>query len=150
MSDLAERLAPYLATLVHPGDESTPPFPLSLPTFQAATLPEGLAAEDAEEMGLPTPELNKHFLDAVIHLLRTEGRVELIDQDQLADLRAAAASQETARNKTIEIFCRCGTKLGRLSVLDFDTDHPRVNGPELIKAFSSMSPDCITKHRPSA
>jgi len=147
MTTLAERLAPHLATLVHPGDESTPPFPLSLPTFQTVTLPEGLAAEDAAEMGLPTPELNKHFLEAVIYLIERVGNVELVDKTQMADLRAAAASQESERNKQIELFCRCGTKLGRLAVMDFDTDHPRVNGPELIRALGQMSADCASKHR---
>lgn len=148
MSDLAERLAPLLAALVHPGDADTPPFPLSLPTFQAAAMPEGLAAEDAEELGLPTPNLNKHFLEAVIHLLETEGGVELVDHAVIADLRSAAAANETRRNQQIELLCRCGTKLGRLMVEGFDTEHPRVNGPELIKGMQSKTPDCTKGHRP--
>ena len=147
MTSLAERLAPHLGGLVHPGDADTPPFPLTLPTFQAATLPEGLSAEDAEELGLPTPDLNRHFLEAVIHLIETEGGVELVDKTELADLRAAAAANETQRNKTVELYCRCGTRLGRLMIIDYDTDHPRIDGPNFINAMHNMSTDCVNGHQ---
>lgn len=147
MTSLAERLAPHLAALVHPGDDNTPPFPLSLSVFQTATLPEGMRKEQAEEMGLPSPDLALHWLEAVIHLIETEGGVELVDRGEIADLRVAAKANEGKRNRTIELFCQCDVKLGRLMVQDFDSDHPRVNGPELIRALGSKSPDCIGGHK---
>lgn len=149
-TDLAERLAPHLAGLIHPGDDDTPPFPLILPTFQASTMPEGLTEADAEELGLPTPNLAKLFLEAVIHLLQTTGGVELIDHAKAVDLRAAAATQEHKRQHTIDLHCRCGTLLGRISVINFDSDRPTVNGPELIRALSRRNPDCSTKHTAAA
>lgn len=143
---LAARLAPHLATLVHPGDADTPPFPLAMAQFQTAQLPEGMQLEQAEEMGLPSPNLSLHFMEAVLALIEREG-IELVDHTEMADLRAAAAAQESKRHQVIELYCHCGTKLGRLMVQDFDTEHPRVNGPELIRALGTKSADCSSKHK---
>ena len=147
VNDLAERVGPRLGELVHPGDDDVPPFPLSLPTFQPSVLPEGMAAEEAEELGLPTLDLNKLFLEALFSLLEREFGVILTDAAELADLTTAASAQEHRRTQQINLHCNCGTKLARLAVQDFDTDNPRVNGPALIKAFAAMNPDCGTGHK---
>ena len=77
VQQLAELCAPGLATLVHPGDDTAGihPFPLALGMFQPAAMPEGMAREIADDMGMPTPDLNKHFLEAVIHMFAAAGAV---------------------------------------------------------------------------
>jgi hypothetical protein len=147
LDDLAEQAAPHLATLVHPGDDQTPAFPINLPMFQPAVLPEGLAAEEAEELGLPSLDFGKLFLQALFHMLTTELGVTMVDTAELADLKTAAAAQEPKRTAQIALHCNCGTKLARLAVTDFDTQNPRVNGPALIKAMTAMSPDCGQGHK---
>jgi len=147
LDDLAEQAAPHLATLVHPGDDDTPAFPINLPMFQPAVLPEGLAAEEAEELHLPSSDFGKLFLQAEFHMLQNQFNIELIDAAELADLRAAAAAQEHKRTAQINLHCQCGTKLARIAVRDFDTQNPRVNGPALIKAMTAMSPDCGQGHK---
>ncbi|MCH9728396.1 MAG: hypothetical protein K0U84_01710 [Actinomycetia bacterium] len=122
---LATRLAPHLAGLVHPGDDDTPPFPITLPVFQTATLPDGMAQEMAAEAGIPTPDIALHFLEAVLHLIETVGEVELIDRAEVADLRAAAAANEAKRHQTLTFTTRCGTTL-RAMVRDFNTTEPKV------------------------
>lgn len=147
LDDLAEQAAPHLATLVHPGDDDTPAFPINLPMFQPAVLPEGLAAEEAEELGLPSLDFGKLFLQAEFHMLQNQFNIELIDATELADLRAAAAAQEHKRTEQLHLHCQCGAKLARLAVTDFNTTQPRCNGPALIKAMQSKSPDCGTGHK---
>lgn len=123
--DLAERLAPALPTLTHPGDNDTPPFLLGGMIFARSMLPPGMLEEEAKELGLPTPDFNKLVLEAIIHLLREQGGVELVDKTELADLRAAAAVNEAKRNAALEFHTPCGTTL-RVMVRDFDTQHPQV------------------------
>lgn len=145
--DLAERVGPKLGELVHPGDDDVPPFPLSLPTFQPSVLPEGMADAEAEELGLPTANLNKLFLEALFALLGREYGVALVDAHELADLTTAARAREHKRHEKKNLYCNCGTKLAALMVQDFDTDNPRVNGSALIKAMAAMNPDCETGHK---
>lgn len=143
---LAERLAPMLATLVHPGDADTPPFPLSLPTFQTAALPEGMTEEMAEELGLPTPDLGKHFLEALFALIESQG-ITLIETTILEDMAAAASVNEGKRNEVKEFLADCcGTVLMRVMVKDFDTKHPRIT-PDVIPAMAAKSMDCSKGHR---
>ncbi|WP_283612340.1 hypothetical protein [Mycolicibacterium poriferae] len=131
MTTLAERLAPHLAGLVHPGDADHEPFPLILPIFGTMGLPESMAAEDAEAMGLPTPNIGRHFIEALQHLLLTTEGIDLDDpditQERLADLRAAAGANEVKRN-AIKVFCceTCEAPLFRVMVKGFDTDRPTV------------------------
>lgn len=147
IDDLAEQAAPLLGTLVHPGDQDVPPFPLSLPMFQPATLPEGMAQEVGDEFELPLNDIPKVFLQALFHMLTTQLGVTIIDAAELADLQTAAAAQEHRRTEQLHLHCQCGTKLVRLAVVDFDTKNPRVNGPALIKAMQAMNPDCGTGHK---
>lgn len=121
---LAERLAPKLPSLVHPGDAETEPFPLIIPSFQTATLPEGMAADMADELGMPSPDICLHFLEAVFALVDAEG-VEMVDKTELAELKAAAAVNETKRNQIITFHTNCGAEL-RAMARGFDTEHPTV------------------------
>lgn len=128
MTALAERLAPRLTGMMeHPGNESTKPFHLApLAAFQTATLPPGQAQQEAELAGLPHPNFALIWLEAVVHLLQTEGNVTLVDNAELADLRAAAAVNEGKRNRIIEFHTECGLPAFRVMVKGFDSDHPRV------------------------
>lgn len=144
---LAERVAPKLGELIHPGDDDVPPFPLSLPTFQPSVLPEGMAEAEAEELGLPSLDLNKLFLEALFAMLEREYGVVLMDAQEVNQLTTAAQAKEHKRTQQINLHCSCGTKLARFTVQDFDTDNPRVNGPALIKAMAAMNPDCGTGHK---
>lgn len=125
-NDLAERISPRLAELVHPGDNDTPPFPLSLPTFQPSVLPEGMAQAEAEELGLPTLDISKLFLEAVFALMQSEYGVVFADAREIADLTAAAAVHEHKRNEVKRFTFECGKPAFRVMVRDFDSDHPVV------------------------
>lgn len=144
--ELAERVAPKLGELVHPGDADVPPFPLSLATFQPSVLPEGMADAEAEELGLPTANLSKLFLEALFALMEREYGVVFADAHELAALTTAAQAREHKRNEKKALTCQCGVRLGQLMVQDFDTDNPRVS-PAIIKAFATMNPDCATGHK---
>lgn len=121
-------LAPKLATLIHPGDDTTEPFPMVLPWFQQQELiPDGLAQQQADELGLPSPDLNRLQLEAIVHLIETEGNVELVDKAELAALRTAAAANEVKRHAILEFVTDCGQPAFRAMVRDFDTDHPRIS-----------------------
>lgn len=147
IDDLAEQAAPHLATLIYPGDNDTPAFPLNVPVFQPHTLPEGMADAEAAELGLPTNNFGILFLKALFHTLTTQLGVTMVDAAELADLRTAAAAQEHKRTEQLHLYCGCGQKLARLAVTDFDTTNPKVNGPALIKALGAMNPDCGTGHK---
>lgn len=147
LDNLAEQAAPLLATLIYPGDNDTPAFPLNVPVFQPHTLPEGMADAEAEELGLPTNNFGILFLKALFHTLTTQLGVTMVDAAELADLQTAAAAQEHRRTEQLHIYCQCGTKLVRLAVTDFQTTQPRVNGPALIKAMQTMNADCGTGHK---
>ncbi len=147
LNDLAEQAAPHLATLIHPGDQNTPAFPVNCALFQPAVLPQGLASEEAEELGLPSSDFGKLFLQALFHMLTTQLGVTMIDGAELADLKTAAAAREHRRTEQLHIYCDCGQKLARIAIRDFDTQNPRVNGPTLIKTMAAMNPDCGQGHK---
>ncbi len=130
--NLAERLAPKLASLNHPGDAEHDPFPLIIPSFQTALLPEGMAAEDAAQLGMPSPDIALHFLEALFELIRIEGGPDLNDPElmpkrqaeikaELAQLREIAEPKATAFKKPKGV---CGGHAGRVMARDLHTDEP--------------------------
>lgn len=128
MTTLAQRLAPHMAgTLTHPGDEHTEPFPVApLPAFTAtATMPKGMAENMAQQAGLPHPDFALIYCETWLHALQTVCNVTIIDNDELADLRAAAATKEHRRNQMLTFTTPCGAQI-RAMAKDFDTDHPSV------------------------
>ena len=143
MANLAARVSPHLSGLTHPGNgDDVKPFPLILAQFQRAELPEAMRQHDAEQLGLPTPDLNLHVVEAVLHLIENIGDVELVDRQTLTDLRAAATAREHKRNAIKPVHCTaCNTVLFRATIKDFDTDHPRIT-PEVITALHGKSADC--------
>lgn len=125
VDDLAEQAAPHLATLIYPGDNDTPAFPLNVPVFQPHTLPEGMADAEAEELGLPTNNFGILFLKALFHTLTTQLGVTMVDAAELADERAElAALRATATlklNQPIEMFTKeDDEKIARLTVSGYD------------------------------
>lgn len=124
IDDLAEQAAPHLATLIYPGDNDTPTFPLNVPVFQPHTLPEGMADAEAEELGLPTNNFGILFLKALFHTLTTQLGVTMVDAAELADLQAAAATNEHKRNEVKRFQFACGQPAFRVMVKDFDSEHP--------------------------
>ena len=130
MPSLAERLAPHLSgVLVHPGDPEKGMKPSNLaplPTFASQVqMPKGMAEDLAEQAGLPHSDFALLYTEAWLHLLTTVGGVELVDQNELADLRRTAQKQEHRRNQILEFHTPCGATI-RAMVKDFDTDHPVV------------------------
>ncbi len=124
---LATQLAHHLTgVLVHPGDETTKPFPLApFPQFQTAQMPPGMAEDLAERAGLPSTDFARIWLEAIIHLIETEGGVELVDKAELADLREAAAEREHKRNQMLEFHTPCGATV-RAMARGFDTTKAEV------------------------
>jgi len=125
---IAARLAPYMAqVLTHPGDGDTPPFPLApLPVFATqATMPKGMAEDMAEQAGLPHPDFARIYCEAWLALLESVGEVTLVPNDELSDLRAAAAAREHRRNQILTFTTPCGAQL-RAMAKGFDTDKPEV------------------------
>lgn len=152
MTDLDTRLAQLdiamTGAIQHPGVDGGQPLMLPAPPmFQTATLPEGMAEDMADKAGLPTPNFARLYREAWVHTLETVCDATVVDNTELAELRAAAASVQHRRVRHIDLVCQCGETLGRLSVRDFDTERATVNGPELIAALGAMSPGCAGRHR---
>lgn len=129
--DLESRLerldAAMAGTLMHPGDEHTEPFPvMPVGLFQnQAIMPPGFAEDMAEKAGLPHPNFARIYREVWLHTLATVCEVTLVPNDELADLRAAAAAQEYRRNQALDFQTTCGQTV-RAMVRGFDTQHPQV------------------------
>lgn len=128
---LAERLAPHMSgVLVHPGDDTTEPFPVApIPVFtNTATLPKGMAEDMAEQAGLPSPDFARIYTETWIHTLETVCNVTLVDNTELADLHAELATLRAVANpkanelKTIK--ATCGNPAGRAMVRNLHTPEP--------------------------
>lgn len=123
-----ERIAAGVPTLMHPGDATTgtKPFSMQLSVFQTAMLPEAMREEMAEDMGMPSPDIAKHFLEALSHLANELGYEAFVPKDELADTRAAAAANEGKRNAIKQCRTACGQPAYRIMFRDFSTDEPVV------------------------
>ena len=145
---IAELIAKNLPDLTHPGDGNGA---ISLPvaTFRPAGIPPEMAEQFAREAGYPTADITRLVAEALVHLIETEGNSEIVSKTELADMRAATAQAEPQRHRQVQVHCHCGTPLFRASIKDFDSDKPRVAGPELIKAMRRLGIECATAHRES-
>lgn len=147
-TELIAALAPQLASLIHPGDGDTPPYPLCLPTFQTATLPSGMAEELAEQLGIPNADISTMFLEALFHQIGAAG-YDIVPKTAHAELQVAAAANEHKRNAVKHFHGKCGAPLFRAMVTDFNTDQPRINCA-VITALGNMNPDCASGHKAAA
>ena len=127
MTSIAARLAPHLGgVILHPGDDQTDPFPLAPPPmFKTAQLPPEIAKDMADQAGLPHADFARIYSEGWIHTLETVCNVTLVDNDELAELRAAAQAQEYRRNQALNFTTPCGQTV-RAMVRGFDTQHPTV------------------------
>jgi hypothetical protein len=121
---IAERLAPYLAGVItHPGDDQTKPFPLAAPPmFKVAQMPAEVAKDMADQAGFPHADIPLIYCQAWIATLETVCNVTLIDNDELAELRAAAAVNERRRNEKLDFHTPCGMVVTAMA-RGFDTGH---------------------------
>ena len=115
--------APHLyGVLLHPGDDKTEPFPLASPLagLQTSTMPKGMAEDIAQRNGLPSTNFALIWLEAAVHLVEQVCEVTLVSNDELADLKAAAAVKERRRNEMLTFTTPCGAEL-RAMARGFDT-----------------------------
>lgn len=137
---ITDRIAQALPQLVHPGDGKNGPIPLPGPMFRTNNIPTEQAKQFAEDAGLPSADIARLYAEAITALIETDH--ELLPKTDAEQLRADAASG-VDRHRQPRIHCHCGQFLFSVNI---DSQHPTVNGPELIKALSHMSADCSTKH----
>lgn len=93
-----------------------------------------LAAETATLLG-----------EAIASLIETEGGVEMIAKDEIAELREQArAIEHDSPKRVVPVHCRCDKGRTRpLAVLTV-TNSPAVviDGKQLIGSLSKLSPEC--------
>ena len=144
---IADLIARKLPDLTHPGDGSGA---ISLPvsTFRMSGIPPEMAEQFSRDAGYQSANIPLLIAEAIVNLIETDGDSEIIRRSDLAAMRAAEAAAEPSRNRQVEVQCNCGATLFRAMFRDFDTDKPRVSGPELIKAIAKLSTECSTAHRP--
>lgn len=139
---ITDLIASRMGNLVYPGDEKNPPFGIPLPMFRT----DGQPAAAVEGYVV----LAKLTAAAIVHLIETEGApggISLMPNTELAQLRAAAGANEQLRHRQPKITCQCGSGQFQVNIRDFDTDHPKVYLPALIKTLSTMSPECALGHQ---
>jgi hypothetical protein len=139
---IADLIAENLPSLTHPGDGK--PFALNLPVFRTAALPPQMATQFAADAGLPSSDIAKLTAEAITALI--ENNHVVLTKTEAQQLHDAANANETHRHRAVPFGCHCGNPLFTANISDYGTDHPRVNGPQLIKAISQINPDCNTKH----
>ncbi len=119
--------------LARPGQSNA----ILLPQFRTAGMPKEmveLAAETATLLG-----------EAIASLIETEGGVEMIAKEEVAELRERARVVEhDSAKRVVPVHCRCDKSRSRpLAVLTV-TDSPAVviDGKQLIGSLSKLSPEC--------
>ena len=143
---IAALIAEKLPDLTHPGDGSGA---ISLPvsTFRMAGIPPQMAEQFARDAGYPSANIPQLIAEALVHLIETDGDSEIVRRSELTRMRAAADAAEPQRSRQVQVHCNCGAPLFRAQFRDFDTDKPRVAGPELIKAMAQLSTECAVAHK---
>jgi hypothetical protein len=140
---LTERLA---SGLVHPGDPDNhqPAVALPLPGLSSTGIPPELAAQFAEEAGLPHSDAPKLLAEAIVALLETENTI--IATVELSQIRAAAAAAPEG-NRVVAVHCHCDNTLANplLELTVTNSDRVTVNGGALLRALAARNPDCPHK-----
>lgn len=119
--------------LAQPGQQDGPR--IFLPQFRTAGMPKemaDLANETATLLG-----------EAIAALIESEGEVEMIAKDEVAELREQALVDNSSR-RVVPIYCRCDKSRSQpLAVLTV-TDSPFiiVDGKQLIGNLAELSPEC--------
>jgi hypothetical protein len=106
-----------------------------LPQFRTAGMPKEMA-ELADETATLLGE-------AIAGLIETEGGVEMIAKNDIAQLREEANSADSAR-RVVPIHCRCDVNRSRPLAILTVTDAPAIiiDGGQLIGNLAALSPEC--------
>ena len=141
-----EQIAGKLGALVHPGDDTHEPTPISMPMFRNTSLPPEMAEEFAREAGMPTSDTNKLFTEALF--AEIEQTHQRIPNDEAERLRRVDADDDTPLARNVRLKCTAPTCPGYVGAyINFaDPDNPRVNLQNLIQVLSTLSPEC--PHKP--
>lgn len=119
--------------MVHPGRDGGPPTPLALALFSTAGAPPEMV-----ELVTSTTEL---LGEAIVALIETEGRCEIVDRDQVAELRIA---DQAAPRRQVLLHCRCDKdSTDPLAVLTV-TNSPRVvvDAKQLLSGLAERTIEC--------
>lgn len=141
---VVDRIAQALSTsLMHPGDGK--PFPIPLMMFRTGGMKPAQLDQYAKDANLPSADIAKLVSEAIVALIETDNTI--VPKAEIAQLRAAAAASEPVRNKQLELSCRCGAPMFTAEVQDFDTAHPTIYAPPVIKHMAKIHPECALGHK---
>lgn len=136
-SELAELISDALRNgITHPGNgREQKPKPIALPFGGTPTMPEPMK----QLLNASTKLLG----EAIIHLLKTKGKVEFINRDEAKVMRRAVGDMP-ARGPMTPVYCRCDVKherpLTSLSVAD--PEQIVVDGPSLLRVLHGKAIEC--------
>lgn len=127
--------------LTRPGQPNAPK--ILLPQFRTVGMPKEMA-ELADETATLLGE-------AIAGLIESEGGVEMIAKEDIAQLREEARSIEgDPTRRVIPIHCRCDTARSRPLAILTVTNSPAivVDGKQLIGNLAALSPECPHERLP--
>lgn len=132
------------AGLVHPGSENEKSMTLGLPAFRTAGMPEQVRTQ---------VELTVKLIgEAIVHLIETDGHSEIVDKDELAQLRRTndRATGVDRGPQIIPVHCRCDNAFtDPLMLLTIDgSPHVVIDGRPLIQGLSYRSAECPHEVKP--
>ena len=124
-----------ISGLPHPGDPDagTPPKTLQLPIFNTAGMPQEMA-----DLVLSTA---RTIAEAVVHLIETDGKSEIVDSLELERLRSVGAEHPP---EMLAVHCRCDRdRTNPLMLLTYDGG-PRIiiDAPALLTGLSHRKTKC--------
>lgn len=109
-----------------------------LPQFRTAGMPKEMA-ELADETATLLGE-------AIAGLIETEGGVEMIAKEDIAQLReeARAIESDDSARRVIPIYCRCDRTRSQPLAIITVTNSPSIviDGKQMIGSLSQLSPEC--------
>lgn len=139
---IIDLLAAKLPGLTHPGTDGQGSIQLPVAAFRAAaTLPPEVAEQFAADANLPTADIPRLFAEAIVHLIEEGGDTEIVPRNEITQLRNATMTADPLRQ--VQFHCvACGGMLFGAQLRDANTDKPRLSGPGLIAAISTLNPQC--------
>lgn len=137
MNDIERRVAALVTEklqtgLTHPGDRAKNQLPLSIPlaTFRTTAMPPQLAETVNATTGL--------IGEAIVHTIQAEGDCTIIDNSELNQLRATAATVDAEPPQRVTVYCRaCSNPILMLKVKD---GRARVDGQIMLATLSAICP----------
>lgn len=132
-----------LPNLTHPGDgNGSVALPVS--AFRATnTLPPEVAAQFAQDAGLPSSDVPRLVAEAIVHLIEVEADSEIVPR---AELRRLQTTSTADLDPEVQVLCNCGIRLFSAHLRDND-GKLKVAGPQLIKAMRTLGTECALAHR---